>query len=72
MKHILERAGKAAVRAALQLPSMILLIAASPLLILFGLFWGLAKTRRVLVLWAIYDGDEKARDRDDWKHGEHL
>jgi hypothetical protein len=49
------------------LMNAVVLIIFSPLLVLMSVALGLCRAWDCLELWAYYNGDETARDRDRWK-----
>lgn len=64
---MITRIAKAIVRGLLALPLFIGAVALLPLILAAAVIVFVGENYRRLELWAVYHGDEAARDRAEWK-----
>lgn len=61
------RFAKALVRAVLSLPWLAAIVLLSPVVLVIAAALAVQSGYRKLELWAVYDGDEDAREKDEWR-----
>lgn len=61
------RFAKALVRPVLSLPWLAAIVLLSPVVLVIAAALAVQSGYRKLELWAVYDGDEDAREKDKWR-----